>query len=264
MPECTGEEFINRSAPVEPKSMDPWEHVDQLGCRLKAPTEDQRILGPSGRPGADHDVPNKWWLGLTRTSPSTYAKGVAANMYIVNPGVDHSTVDDFYASRVLILGSNGHSLESGWFEGAFNSNSARHIYYQDSHQCIGPNNCYWVIRDTECNVGQDYIHVIIHSVASANTWSSWCFDGNSWYATATGVNLGSLNAGKQEIAGEVKRTVSGAMSLPGRGARFRAAQFLGSSWHLAEPGLSQLNFFLSDAPYQLDFSRNYSDFYADD
>ena len=142
LPVCTDEELSNRSDPVPARSLDPWEHLDQLGCHLKPPTDEQKILGPSGGPAADHAEANKWWLGVYRLSPSTYATGVGARMNIVNPGVDHSTTDDFYASRVLIKGSNGHRLEGGWFEGAFNTDVYRHIYYQNSHQCTGPDSCY--------------------------------------------------------------------------------------------------------------------------
>ena len=48
LPLCTEEDFANRSDPVPAKSMDPWDHHDQVGCRLPPPRPDQIVPGPPG------------------------------------------------------------------------------------------------------------------------------------------------------------------------------------------------------------------------
>ena len=108
--------------------------------------------------------------------------------------------------------------------------------------------------------------MIINSVTATNSWAAWCYDGNSWHTLVSNVNLGNLNAAKQEVAGEVKRTVSGTMPLPGSGARFKSAQVRNSSgtWESIRPSTSNLSFYGNDHPYDLDFNSNYFDFYVDD
>ena len=46
LPLCTKEDFTNRAKPVPAKSMEPWDHPDQLGCRFPPPQPDQIIVGP--------------------------------------------------------------------------------------------------------------------------------------------------------------------------------------------------------------------------
>jgi hypothetical protein len=183
-------------------------------------------------------------------------------MIIVNPGVDHSTSDVFYASRVFVKGTSGVSLGAGWYEGAF-SDADQHLYYQRSDECRGTT-CFWIPVDDGCTSGQGSTLMLIYNVTSTNTRSGWCYNGDSWDAMVTGVDLGGADAVAQEVAGEVKRTVSGAMHLPGNGARFKRAQVFGSSWRVIRSGLSELQFFNSDDPYELDFNSNYYDFYVDD
>ena len=51
LPFCTDDEWTNRPAPVLPRSFDPWEFPEQLGCLLQPPSSDQAILGPRSQPG---------------------------------------------------------------------------------------------------------------------------------------------------------------------------------------------------------------------
>lgn len=53
LPVCTDEEWTNRPEPVRPKSFDPWEYPEQLGCRLPPPKPDQGVWGPASQPGPD-------------------------------------------------------------------------------------------------------------------------------------------------------------------------------------------------------------------
>lgn len=50
LPICSPDEFASRPDPSPPKSMDPWEHPDQLGCRLP-PRPDQVVWGPPSLSG---------------------------------------------------------------------------------------------------------------------------------------------------------------------------------------------------------------------
>ena len=266
LPECTANDFSDRPPAVAPKSMDPWEHDDQLGCRLAAPRPDQIVEGPPGVPRPDHLHDTLWWLGIYRHMPTNYSTGIGAKMYIVNPGVDHDTDIDLYASRVLTIGSNGKWLEGGWFEGAFYEDSGQHVYYQDSNQCASPSVCDWIIRDYECNRAQGNAFITMNSVAATSSWSAWCYDGNSWHAMITGVNLGGLTANEQEALGEVRRSVSGTTTLPARGARFTSVQVRASSGHWAtvRTTTSQVSLYDDDDPYELDMRAQYHSFYVDD
>ena len=51
LPLCTEEDLTNRPDPAPAKSMEPWDHPDQLGCRFPAPRPDQIIAGPRSEPG---------------------------------------------------------------------------------------------------------------------------------------------------------------------------------------------------------------------
>ena len=188
-------------------------------------------------------------------------------MHIVNPGVDHNTTDDFYASRVLLDGSNGETLEAGWYEGAFGpGGNTQRIYYQDSHTCTGPDTCYWVDRSSMCRRSNNYAFITINIVASSGTWSAWCYDGSTWKVMVSSVRLGGLNTNDQEVLGEVKRTVSGAKTLPGSGARFTSAQARASSgtWAPFTNSIGGLSFRNSDNPYSTSYYANYFDFYVND
>ena len=46
LPICTEEYFANRPDPVPAKSMEPWDHPDQLGCRLPPPRPEDMDIGP--------------------------------------------------------------------------------------------------------------------------------------------------------------------------------------------------------------------------
>jgi hypothetical protein len=37
-------------------------------------------------------------------------------MPIVNPVMDMNATNNFYAHRMMIIGTNGHTLEAGWYE----------------------------------------------------------------------------------------------------------------------------------------------------
>ena len=46
LPFCTKADFVHRSNPVPARSMEPWDHHGQLGCRLAPPRPDQIVPGP--------------------------------------------------------------------------------------------------------------------------------------------------------------------------------------------------------------------------
>lgn len=52
LPICSPDEFASRPDPSPPKSMDSWEHPDQLGCRLPSPRPDQVVPGPPSGSGS--------------------------------------------------------------------------------------------------------------------------------------------------------------------------------------------------------------------
>ena len=52
LPICSPDEFERRPDPSPPKSMDPWEHPNQLGCRLPPPRPDQVVPGPPSGSGS--------------------------------------------------------------------------------------------------------------------------------------------------------------------------------------------------------------------
>ena len=51
LPVCTEGDLTNRADPVPAKSMEPWDHLDQLGCRFPGPRPDQIIKGARSQPG---------------------------------------------------------------------------------------------------------------------------------------------------------------------------------------------------------------------
>ena len=53
LPLCTEADLTNRPDPVPAKSMEPWDHLDQLGCRFPGPRPDQIIKGARSQPGPD-------------------------------------------------------------------------------------------------------------------------------------------------------------------------------------------------------------------
>ena len=204
---------------------------------------------------------------MHRKYPSTYRTGVGAKMHIVNPGVDHSATSNFYASRVLIEGTNGETLEAGWYEATWEgAGDTQFIYLQDSHDCTSPDECFWEDWSDECRRSNDYAFVTMNSVASSGTWSAWCYDGSTWQTMASSVSLGSLNAKDMEAFGEVRRTVSGATTLPGSGARFTSVQARNSSgtWAAFTNSIGGLYFFNSDDPYEVSYYGHYFDYYVDD
>jgi hypothetical protein len=52
LPICSPDEFASRPDPSPPKSMDSWEHPDQIGCRLPPPGPDQVVPGPPSGSGS--------------------------------------------------------------------------------------------------------------------------------------------------------------------------------------------------------------------
>ena len=86
------------------------------------------------------------------------------------------------------------------------------------------------------------------------------------HTIASSLNLGSLNADDMESFGEVKRTISGATTLPGSGARFISVQARDSSgtWAAFTNSIGGLYFFNSDDPYEVSYYGHYFDYYVDD
>ena len=66
--------------------------------------------------GGHHD--GRWHVGIYRQpgSASEYDRGIKAVMPIVNPVMDMNATNNFYAHRMMIIGTNDHSLEAGWYE----------------------------------------------------------------------------------------------------------------------------------------------------
>ena len=59
LPVCTEEDLTNRADPVPAKSMEPWDHLDQLGCRLPPPRPDEMELGPRSGPSPPQNRPSR-------------------------------------------------------------------------------------------------------------------------------------------------------------------------------------------------------------
>lgn len=51
LPACTDEELTSRPNPAPAKSMNPWDHPDQVGGLLPTPRPDQMVPGPPSEQG---------------------------------------------------------------------------------------------------------------------------------------------------------------------------------------------------------------------
>ena len=56
LPLCTEADLTNRPDPVPAKSMEPWDHPDQLGCHLPPPQPDEMRLGPRSGPAPPEEA----------------------------------------------------------------------------------------------------------------------------------------------------------------------------------------------------------------
>jgi hypothetical protein len=225
LPECTEEYFAWRAAAkargktsAQPPSMSFW---GKPGCQGKP---DRVGRGDKGGPGPVpatwYEGNNKWYIGNYTVSETTYDRGVYAQMEIIDPGVDDS--NDFFAARVLAQAFSN-SLEAGWAEYAAPfGDSGQHIYSQDSHTCTGnPPQCDWAEFDSTCDNTRANAQTTVAPVSSNSTyWRSVCWDGDSWNTMINNVNMQSADAGTLEVAGEIKRTVSGETDMTQSGVNF--------------------------------------------
>ena len=219
LPDCPEDYTGWRDSTRDDSNLDPpstlnwWEAP---GCRVEP---DYVVTGGRGGPPGYYAGNNYWYIGQTTYQETTYDAGIFAQMRFVNPGVDHSTDRDFYASRVMAIGPT-HSLEAGWVEGAHLSDTDQHIYAQDSHSCSG-GTCLWLIYDSGCDETRGRVEVEV-LIDGTNNWSSHCWDGTAWNDMKLDVNLGT-NSASLQVYGEVYRTVAGAMDMDG-GANFNDIQ----------------------------------------
>ena len=54
LPVCTEDEITDRRNPMPAKSMDPWEHKDQVGCLVPTPGPGDGVWGPASRSGVSY------------------------------------------------------------------------------------------------------------------------------------------------------------------------------------------------------------------
>ncbi|MBI2172459.1 MAG: hypothetical protein HYU30_10700 [Chloroflexi bacterium] len=220
--------------------------------------------GPKGSPGpapsATYTGNNKWYIGNYTVNESTYDRGIYAEMEIVDPGVDHSTSDDFFAARVYVSGTNGYDLEGGWFEAAFSSDTDQHIYGQDSHSCSGnPPVCYWEWFDQTCDNTRIAAQVAIDPDNSTQ-WTSSCWDGDSWNTMQSLVTLGDDDAAFLEVTGELLRTVSGETNLTTDGVYFREIAVADTSGYWDWGASVSADFWGTDSSYTREDVSYYDEF----
>ena len=185
-------------------------------------------------------------------------------MPIVNPVMDMNATNNFYAHRMMIIGTNDHSLEVGWYEATW-SNGTQVIYYQDSHSC-NSQGCEWMGRNTPCNRSRGVAETRIISYGSTNKWTIWCYTGSVWRTMINNVNLGNLNAWEIEAAGEVYITNQAFNTiLPGDGAKFEDLRLQNDNtlWYPWDTFISTSHF-NDGGPYETDFVHNYYEFYVDE
>ena len=209
---------------------------------------------------ANHEATDKWWIGQhTQTSENTYDRGAYSEIEIADVGVDHTANGNFFAGRVLAVGTNGHQLEAGWVEAEFWGDTDQHIYSQDSHSCSG-GSCTWADFDSACDNTRNDAQVSIEAINSTD-WRTSCWDGSGWNTLHNNVDLGDDDSEKLEIAGEVFRTVSGEVDLTTDGINFRANGMLypsgnWGSW-TSSVGTSLYD---DDTPYDLSVTTSYAEF----
>ena len=240
----------------EPPSLDFW---SAPGC-WDYPLES--FEGPPGGPVPDHIEKYKWHMGYaTSRDEIIYSEGSYSEMEITDVGVDHSTVSDFFASRVLALGINGVSIEAGWVEAAFWDDTDQHIYAQNSNYCAIPGvQCTWNNYDHICDNTRDDAQIAIAAISETN-WRSSCWDGNSWNKMHDNVSLGDDIAYRLEVVGEIRRTTPEEMDLTSIGVYFRANEVRD---HIAwTEWTTEIDTFVwgDDDPYRLDDTDHYEEFY---